>query len=158
MALNRIEVHFINSLYDIQGKQILNEIRDDLQINSVDKICSAHVYLLDGDLTRKDLDILGRELFTDPVIQYFACNETPIDDFSYIVEVGYKPGVTDNTAQTAAEGIIDILGKNVHVYTVRQYTFSGSVVREEIEAVCKRILYNPTIEYYSIRENKKYIY
>lgn len=160
MALHRIEVHFLKPEYDVQGKQLLTEIHEDLHISSISSIRTAQVYLMDGDLTAEDLNVLGHELFTDPVVQYFTCDKTPSGDFSYIVEVGYKPGVTDNTAQTAEEGIIDVLGKKVdcHVYTVRQFVFYGLVTEQEIKEICERNLYNPIIEYYTIRMTTEYKY
>lgn len=160
MALHRIEVHFLKSEYDVQGKQLLTEIHEDLHISSISAIRTAQVYLIDGDLPAEDLNILGHELFTDPVVQYFTCDQTPSGEFSYIVEVGFKPGVTDNTAQTAEEGITDVLGKKVNcrVYTVRQFAFYGPVTEQEIKEICERILYNPIIEYYTVRTTTDYKY
>ncbi len=44
--------------------------------------------------------VLGDKVFADPVIQLYS--DKPLaSDFSWLIEVGYRPGVTDNVGATA---------------------------------------------------------
>jgi len=47
--------------------------------------------------------------------------------FSWLIEVGFKPGVTDNVGATAKRACEDILGTSLNgVYFSRQYLLEGS--------------------------------
>jgi len=53
---------------------------------------------------------------------------------TYRIEVGFKPGVTDNVGKTSKEAIKDILkielGKEEAVYTSKQFLISGEKLRK----------------------------
>ena len=78
--------------------------------------------------------------------------EWPIyGDFAFAVCVSFRPGVTDNVARSAAEGIEFLLGRKlgsdeeIHSATVWAFLAPGPTPRE-LERVCNEVLYNPLIE------------
>ncbi len=63
---------------------------------------------------------------TNPILEQFSINKMPqVGKFHYAVEIGFKPGVTDNVAHTVKETIIDLLHlkntKGLEIYTSKIY-------------------------------------
>jgi len=65
----------------------------------------------------KDKIVRIAEALTNPVLEEFSINKFPDvgcqgsrrpTSFSYAIEIGYKPGVTDNAGGTAKETITDL--------------------------------------------------
>jgi len=92
--VSRIEVGFKNGMRDALGESIKKKIREDLSI-SVDSVRTIEIYTFDAALSTGQVKLLGEKLFADPVIQVFS-NKPIASDFSWLIEVGYRPGVTDN--------------------------------------------------------------
>ncbi len=154
---NRIEVTYKDEVFDSLGKGVKKDIEEDLQIKKVSNVRTIDVYKIDSDLTSEEAETLGKELFCDPIIQKFSVNRSLAVDFSWIVEVSFKPGVTDNVATTTKEGIADIIGRKFKgtVSTAKQYVFKGNISKEEIELISTRLLANLVIETYEIFNKRK---
>jgi phosphoribosylformylglycinamidine synthase len=114
----------------------------------------AHVYLLEGELSSDDLKRLTGELLYDSVVQvatWCALNDlaedkwspAPSDIESSVVEVAFKPGVTDNEAESIKVGAarLGIDGLRT-VKTLRCYVLDG--VDQYNSALAR--LYNPLIQ------------
>ena len=60
----------------------------------------------------------------DPIIQHYAIDKPLAQDFDWIVEVGFRPGVTDNVGRTAREALELVLEKTLHeeekIFTSKQ--------------------------------------
>jgi phosphoribosylformylglycinamidine synthase len=99
------------------------------------------LYLLEGDLTDLEVQQLARELLHDPVVQHVQTQQ--LDDpgvgDSPGVEVAYKPGVTDNEAESIRAGAqrMGIGGLRV-VRTLRRYGAGDGTVPAD--------RYNPLIQ------------
>ena len=69
----------------------------------------ADSYLVDSNLSKKKLERLAWAL-TNPILENYYINEAPhVGNFSYVIEIGFKPGVTDNVANTVKEIAKDLL-------------------------------------------------
>jgi len=91
---SRIEVGFKIGIKDALGDSTRKRIVEDLNIN-VENVRTIDVYTIDADISNVQVNVLGEKLFADPVIQVFS--DKPLaEDFSWLIEVGFKPGVTDN--------------------------------------------------------------
>ena len=117
---NRIEIGFRQGIRDALGEKIKKRIIEHLRIH-VDSVTTIEVYTIDGDLTPGDLEAAARGPLSDPVIQEYAIDRGLARGFDWLIEVGFRPGVTDNVGKTAAEAIALLTGKPVRVYTSRQY-------------------------------------
>ncbi len=76
-------------------------------------------------------------------------------DFDWLIEVGFRPGVTDNVGKTAREAIAILLGlpaaaRPFRVHTSRQYLLRGALSRAEAERVASQLLANELIERYEV--------
>ena len=88
------------------------------------------------------------EALTNPILEEFEINKFPkVTGCDYVIEIGYKPGVTDNKGHTAEETISDLFhlknNPDFAVYTAKIFLFSGS--KEKAEEFSSS-LYNPLIE------------
>ena len=97
----------------------------------VREIHTVEVYTIEGDLSAAQLKAIAAGPLSDPVIQDFSINGGLARDFDWLVEVGFRPGVTDNVGKTAREAVELLLGEEykgkIKVYTSRQYLIKGKV-------------------------------
>jgi phosphoribosylformylglycinamidine synthase len=146
--LTRLAVRTKGHIDDVQGRGIADRIRKELKV-PVDSVSLIKIYTLDG-LSSADIDkILDRFLLHDPVLHEVSCSHLA-KDFDWIIEVGFRPGVTDNEARVAQETIRTGLNLEAYeifsVYTSVQYALQGCLSREEVEHIAKDFLSNQLIE------------
>jgi phosphoribosylformylglycinamidine synthase len=91
---------------------------------------------------------------TDPAIQEYVVDGPLKRGFDWLVEVGMRPGVTDNVGRTATEAASLLLGAHwpagARVFTSKQYLISGELVRSEVETIATGLLGNPLINRHTI--------
>lgn len=152
MKICRIEVGFIEGVTDALGESVNRSIREDLLIG-VDNVRTVEVYTIAADFTDQEFGRIKDELLTDPIIQVSSLSALTFD-FDLAIEVGYKPGVTDNVAMTAKEGIEDLLSRPFPlagaVHTSRIYLLNGRLNKDQAELIATGLLANPIIEDYLI--------
>ncbi|GMW03305.1 MAG: hypothetical protein AMXMBFR84_44390 [Candidatus Hydrogenedentota bacterium] len=139
---------------DPVGNGLQLQIAEDLGIQ-VDAVHVVDVYTIDAVLTEDELKQVQRELFTDPIIQDSATNRTLPSKYDYLIEVGFRPGVTDNVGKSAAEGIADTIGRSLTegegVYKSTLYALQGDVSGKECERIAKDLLANDLIQRWTVR-------
>jgi phosphoribosylformylglycinamidine (FGAM) synthase PurS component len=158
---NRIEIGFREGIRDALGEKIKKRIIDHLRIK-VDSVTTIEVYTIEGDLAPGDLEAAARGPLSDPIIQKYAVDRGLARDFDWLIEVGYRPGVTDNVGKTAAEAIALLTGKSVRVYTSRQYAITGIsdrgsldlLTRGDAERIASELLANDLIQRHEIIEGR----
>jgi len=150
----RIEVAFKPDYRDPAGESVWRSIVEDLGL-SVERVRTVDVYTLDAELTAQEVERVRSELFTDPITQDSSASTRLARDFTWIIEVGFRPGVTDNVGKTAREGIEAVLGRRLApeeaVYTSRQYLLTGRLSRDEVERIAGDLLANELIQRWDIR-------
>ncbi|MGB2762238.1 MAG: phosphoribosylformylglycinamidine synthase subunit PurS [Minisyncoccales bacterium] len=160
--IHRIEVYFKKEIRDAKGESIKKRIKEDLGI-LVNEVKTVDVYTIDADLSKKQLDLLGGNLFANPVIQEFSIDSSPttfcrkvVGVFDWLIEIGFKPGVTDNVAKTAKGAIEDMLGKKINgdIYTSKKYLIAGQLEKKDIEKIAQDILANELIQRWLILNKK----
>ena len=141
---SRIEVGFKKGIKDALGDSTRKRIVEDLHIN-VENVRTLDVYTIDADISNEQINILGEELFADPVIQVYS-HKPLAKDFSWLIEVGFKPGVTDNVGATAKKASEDILKTTIKgVYFSRQYLINGKITKEDAERSREGFLQTPLL-------------
>ena len=109
----------------------------------------ADSYLIDSKLSSKELVRLA-EALTNPILEKYLINKPlQIKGFSYAIEIGFLPGVTDNVGHTVKEIATDLLhlknNSSFYVYTSKIFFISGKKNTEEVKKFAST-LYNPLIE------------
>ncbi len=156
---DRIEIGFKEGIRDALGEKIKRRIVEHLHID-VDSVKTIEVHTIDGKLTREELEMAAAGPLSDPIIQNFAINSSLADRFDWMIEVGFRPGVTDNVGKTAREAMELLLGKVSErlsgVHTSRQYVIEGPISREDVEKIASSLLANDLIERYAIVDGKSW--
>jgi phosphoribosylformylglycinamidine synthase II len=140
-------VAFEEGEVDAVGEGVKGKIENFLGMD-VDSVQSRRIYTVDAKLSEEELNLLKRDLFVDPINERLS-EET--DGFDWLIEVGYKPGVTDNVGQTTKNAAIPAvikrrLGEDEGVYTSTQYLIKGDLAKEDAERIGLGLLANPIIE------------
>ena len=125
--------------------------------SAVKRIKILKGFLLNSTFSKNDLRIMGRDLFSDNIIETFSINEIPWEGFDYILTIGYKPGVTDNVGHSASLAVRDLklsgeIPEEDFVHSFKCYGFWGGN-SSEIENL-SRELHNPLIQFANLSENK----
>jgi len=151
-----IDIHPASGEADRKGIDIVHDAKD-LGLSSGISVQTAHGYLLQGNLTEKEVEILARQLFVDDVAeQYVAApsndaklhepmqNVQPTQSVQ-LVYVLPKPGVTDTVAESAMKAIADFKIEVEAVRTFKKYWISGTDLAG-IKRLCAKLLANDAIE------------
>jgi phosphoribosylformylglycinamidine synthase len=150
---NRIEVALRHGIRDARGERIKREIEHFLKI-PVTSVKTVDVYTVDAPLGPGLLQAAAAGPFSDPVIQQWQLDTPAGVDFDFAVEVGFRPGVTDNVGRTAREAVEYLAGESLPagsgVYHSIQYLLSGELSGANVEKIATELLCNTLIQRYSI--------
>jgi phosphoribosylformylglycinamidine synthase subunit PurSL len=153
----RIEIAYKPGVTDVPGVKLKRRIKSDLGLDV--GVHVVDVYTVDAPLEPEALDLLKSDAFIDPVLQRAFVGEPAVFDADWVIEVGYKPGVTDNVGRTAKEVIEAISGHALRedeaVYTSRMYFFQG-LDRKDVTGVAEGVLANTLINHYSVKDLPTY--
>jgi phosphoribosylformylglycinamidine synthase len=146
---HRIEIGLKSHIRDALGEKLKRRIREDLNVE-VQSVNTIVVYTIDADLSPEELEMVASGPFSDPITQVYAIDQPLAQSFDWLIEVGFRPGVTDNVGKTAREAIELRLGVTLNeeerVYTSMQYLIRGNVKKPEAEKICTGLLVNPLIQ------------
>ena len=157
----KIEVGYKPNATDAMGEGIKKDI-EDLGISGVDYVKTLQVYTLNGDLSESDVTAICENLLADRITQFYRyysidrAEEKMSSDKAWVVEVTYKPGVTDAVGDSTVKAIRD-LGINgiSSAKTGQKYIISGSLSENDIGTICRRLLANDVIQNYTITARHK---
>ncbi|MCP4644428.1 MAG: phosphoribosylformylglycinamidine synthase, partial [bacterium] len=151
---HRIEVGMKRDLADPAGAGVRRQVAEDLGI-SLDNVRVLDVYAIDAALSADELEKVRAELFTDPVIQESVANGSIALDYDFAIEVGFRPGVTDNIGKSSTEGVADTLGRALEpgeaVYSSKLYAVKGDVTAEACERIARDGLANELIQRWAVK-------
>ena len=155
--INRIEIGFKEGVRDALGEKIAGRIVEQLHIK-VNAVRTVEVYTVEGNLSKEELKQAAAGPLLDPVIQHYAVNRGLAGKFDWLIEVGFRPGVTDNVGRTATEAIRLLLAdeRPLRVYTSRQYAIQGTLTRKEVERIAAGLLANELIERFEIVDGRSW--
>jgi phosphoribosylformylglycinamidine synthase len=144
----RIEIGLRRGVTDARGNGVVGKAQDFLKL-PVKACITRDVYKLDVELNRSELRDV-RKAFTDPVVAKSALNRLTPPRFDWLIEVGLKPGVTDNVGRTARALTEDVLNRRLddreHIATGIQYFFKGeNLSREGMRTLGEQLLANKLI-------------
>ena len=158
--VSRIEVGFKKGIRDALGEKVRKRIIDNFSL-PVRNVATIEVYTIAGDLTPEELNKAAAGPLSDPVIQKFSINKPLAAGFDWLIEVGFRPGVTDNVGKTAREAIELLLGNNkagrsIAVYTSRQYLICGKITAGDAGKIASGLLANDLIERHEVFSAKDF--
>ena len=153
--IHRIEIFTRTRLLDPAGQALLGRLKRFTRFDLRD-IRTLAVYAFDSEALRKpppvSLAELGADLFGDPVLSECRMDGAALKavPWDWYVEVGFRPGVTDNVGRTARESLEFRLGLpfvNGHrVHTATGYFIRGRLTSAEAQALAREWLGNGLIQ------------
>ncbi len=152
---NRILVGLKDGIRDARGERVKRQIKEHLGIE-LTSVRTIDVYTVDAQLTADEVNKAAAGPFSDPIIQEFVVNQPLAESFDILIEVGLRPGVTDNVGRTAREAIQYQTGRSFAegeaVYTSVQYLLNGKLDRDIAEKIVSGFLANGLIQRWTIMD------
>ncbi|MBX3441219.1 MAG: phosphoribosylformylglycinamidine synthase subunit PurL [Planctomyces sp.] len=137
---------------DREGERVLAEARA-LGIDTLERVESARSFLIEGEVDEQRVAQALEPLLADSVVETTTIRALPASDglprgeAPVLLNVLFKPGVTDNVGHTARLAIRD-LGVDVSaVSTCRKYYLAGPCTEEQLSRLAARVLANDAIEH-----------
>jgi len=156
--LIRVEIQVKAPFRDRLGQGLAGQIRD-LGIKTIRAVHTAQLYFIQADWTEAQVERCCHELLIDPLVQKYSYwvseramprPEIALADDAHVLEVIFKPGVTDNLADHVLAGLRTLgLSDGIQVRTGQRFTLFGSLAGEELEKIARRVLCNPLIQTYA---------
>ncbi len=147
-----VDIFAAQGLPDVAGSETKTDAAD-LGFSSSLTIGTARGYLVQGDLTREQIDLIVGKLLADPVVE--RANVGLVGDpelekslagaLGEIVYVLPKPGVTDVVADAARKSAAEYNVAPEAVRTFKKYWISG-VDDVELKRLSRKLLSNDAIE------------
>ncbi len=151
----RIEVCGRHGQNDGRATRLVSSLRRDSHL-AIESLAIVEVYLLDGlALTSFPAGVADiEEIFSDRIAQQVYVDTPALDsilpDWDYVVEVAYRPGVTDPVAITAREAVCHVLVGELEaaftIQTARQHVFRVRSTAQIDSRMLSQSLYNPLIQ------------
>lgn len=140
-------------MQDTRGESIRGMLAADHGLE-IGRVRSITGYQVKGDLSGTELLQGLQDLFTDPIIEHGAVNQSLLDDPEFFpgapelaIMVGFKPGVTDNAAQAAHDGLCTLFPHHAEAQVATTMTYLFWDLPADIDGVwLANTLHNPMIE------------
>ncbi len=157
--VHRIEIGFKEGIRDVLGERIKRKIIEHLDV-AVEEVETIDIYTIEGEIDRSTLETIAGGPLSDAVIQRYKIDGGLAENFDWLIEVGFRPGVTDNVGKTAKEAVRLLVEESerrrIGVYTSRQYVIKGTLARDDVEKIASRLLANELIQRYEIVNGSKW--
>ena len=139
----RVEVKEKDAVPDPAGRGILSEFAD-LKIATIRDVRVVSVYLLEGNVTRAQVELICKKLLVDPIVSEYSIHNTPVhsksNNLNNVVEIAYNSGVMDPTESSTIKGIRDLGINSIDtVRTAKQYHLIGTIT-EITTKIARRLM------------------
>ncbi len=156
----RIEIGLKDGVPDARGRGVIHRAAGALKMN-IGECRTRDVYKVVANIDGATAATV-QKTFADPVVAESAMGRLPApESFDWILEIGFKPGVTDNVGRTARGALKDIVGRELEweeqVYTCIQYFLSGNLSRNDVEHLGKDLLANTLIQTIAVFSKEEWL-
>ncbi len=155
--LVKLELVLLPRVKDVLGNKFARKIRDELGI-LVEQVRTVSCYTISGISPEQQEAIISSQILFDPVLHKPSCSPAA-EDFDWIIEVGFRPGVTDNEGRTATQALRAFFGQDgeqIRVYTSRQFLINGSLGRNQVDRIARDLLANELIQRFEIKSRSEW--
>ena len=148
MKLWEIEIRPLPTEVDREAERVLAGSQL-WRLNSVTSVRSAKSFLLQGDLDAAAVERAARGLLVDTVVESYSIHPVPAPATTTdgpLLNVLFKPGVTDNVALSAKQALH---GQGVpveHMATCRKYWLNAQATPADLKTLAAKVLSNDAIE------------
>ncbi|MGQ0634441.1 MAG: phosphoribosylformylglycinamidine synthase subunit PurL [Planctomycetaceae bacterium] len=150
-----VEIRPAPQVPDREAARVLENARA-LGIGSIREAHSARSFLIEGQIDAPTLERIAQGFLVDTVVETYALRalghqtsgstgDEPRDARS-LVNVLYKPGVTDNVADSVRHALADFGHPVSAVRTCQKYWFHADAPRADLERLAAKMLSNDAIQ------------
>ncbi len=157
----RFEIAPHKHLDDAVGRRVASSIRHALEIE-VDEVKVVKTFTVTG-ISMQDAHLLAEQSVLHDVVLHNLSFEAqnPYEDglADFIIEVGFRPGVTDNEGHTAQKTVALVLKKDkndVAAYTSNQYHIKGNISFDDAKNIAENLLANTLIQRFRIKSKEEW--
>jgi len=142
-----------STIEDAHADKLLRKLTSRFPESGLSRIALTRLYTTDAKLSEKELSRAAAVL-ANPITETSSTKSVLAPkDYSYAIEIGYLPGVTDNVGTTARQMIEDSIGRKFKdgesVYSSYLVFLEGSLSKKVAQEIAGE-LFNPLIERASI--------
>jgi len=158
VTLWQVDIYPAAGRPDLAGRRVAADAAD-LGLGDHLTIHAAYGYLLQGELTREQVELLARELLSDAIVERTMVGRVGEAALAQVppeaapsacpVHVLPKPGVMDPVAISTQQAIADFRLQADEVRTFRKYWIEG-LSNEQVHALCSKVLANDSIEQFVV--------
>jgi len=142
----KIEIFNLPNIPDPLAAGIMDGIKD-LGVESVRDVKVSKIYLIEGKISRREVEIISRELLADPITQGYSL-EGGLFEGDHVLEVAYNPGVMDPVEESVRKGIRDLGITGVDsVKTAVKYVITGRIEEKQLQLIIDKLLVNSVIQH-----------
>ena len=145
-----VEIRPKAGLIDYEGQRILAESRE-LGSQTIDDVKTAKSFLIETSLPETDVRRIADSLLVDVVVEDCELRSLPSSPTAAnghrLLNVLFKPGVTDNVARSAQSAMNDLGVTTDAVSTCRKYWINSSADEADIQRISTKLLANDAIEH-----------
>jgi phosphoribosylformylglycinamidine synthase len=154
-----VEVCSKGRFKDPLGEHILSDIKS-IGIKDIDRVGYSKLYIVDGHIGDQEADFIAGELLSDKITESYRVKSAGGGRQSKsisksgvsVVEVGYKNGVTDVTAESVVKAAKDLgIDKEIRVRTGHRYYLYGKIAESVLKKITVKLLANVLIQEYKIK-------
>ncbi len=148
-----IEIHPAAHLPDREGGRVRNQCQA-LGVSTIREVRSARSFLIEAELTRPQVEKIAAGFLADTVVETYAVrslsnsakSNSNMPEQESLLNVLYKPGVTDNVADSVKVALVD-LGHSVSgVRTCHKYWLNSDADGADLKRVAGKVLANEAIQ------------
>src|SRR3989344_5918718 len=142
-----------SKIEDARAQSTLRTLKNLFPEAALQRVAISASYTVDAKLSADELERAAERLANPVTERYSTSTVLAPEKWSYALEIGYLPGVTDNLGRTVQETIEDCLGRKFSdgeaVYSSTIFFLEGALDRSDVERFARE-LHNPLIERSSI--------
>lgn len=154
--LHRINVGLLSHIDDTIGQKIASSIYQTLSL-PVTTVNLIKVYTIEGITKEQVNQLITQHVLHDPILQYASLSPSE-SNADWIIEVRFRPGVTDNEGHTARDTSALALGienrEILAVYTSNQYHLYGTLSEQQVHHIATKLLSNTLIHCFEIKNRQ----
>ena len=134
---------------DREGRRVLAEARA-LGAATIREVAAARSFLIEGELDQSAAEGAVAHLLADRVVEHCTVRKLPASDGNgggQLLNVLFKPGVTDNVGETATRALRELGLKVERVATGRKYRVNADADEADVGRLSSKVLANDAIEH-----------
>jgi phosphoribosylformylglycinamidine (FGAM) synthase PurS component len=161
-----IEILTKKGFKDPRGERVFSEISG-LGVKGAEKVVYSQIYRIKGEITKAEAQKIASQLLSDKITETYkisvcetkncSCggvdfSSLPADSSASLIEVFYKKGVTDTTAESVVKAVKDLgIKTEIKAAAGHKYYVYGRLSGNVLNNIATKLLANTLIQEYNIR-------